>query len=318
MDQQGFVDLRQNGHGQGVGENFWPSFTDIMTVVVMIFIITSTVLIIRNWGLVAQLRQTIEAERQARSLAQQSQASNQNLEAQLAQLQSQLSEANIHNLQLVDENKQHKARLNEQAQQLLSLRSDQQRLQSEAQASERRVRVMADNISQLRNTLESQQSEYQQLQTDYKRRGKELNNALAQIDQQEQTLNQRQMELEQAHQEQTKAQQQLVDLGSEYQRLEAKYQKLIRPARTAQGKQVVDVRYTRAGNSKRIELRTPKTSDYRVVSREELQRRLSQLKAHYGKGLYVKIVIPSNSGLSYSEAWEFTRNLLTRYDYYYQ
>jgi len=318
MDQQGFVDLRQNGHGQGVSENFWPSFTDIMTVVVMIFIITSTVLIVRNWGLVAQLRQTIEAERQARNLAQQSQASNQNLEAQLAQLQSQLSEANIHNLQLTEENKQHKARLNEQAQQLLSLHSDKQRLQSEAQASERRERVMAENLNQLRNTLESRQTEYQHLQADYDRRGEELNSALAQVDKQEQTLNQRQMELEHARQERTRAQQQLTELGSDYQTLEAKYQKLIRPARTAQGKEVVDVRYTRNGNNKRIELRTPQMSDYRLVSREELQRRLSQLKAHYGKELYVKIVIPSNSGLTYNEAWEFTRNLLTRYDYYYQ
>jgi hypothetical protein len=34
--------------------------------------------------------------------------------------------------------------------------------------------------------------------------------------------------------------------------------------------------------------------------------------------LYVKIVIPDTSGLSYSEAWSFTNNILSRYDYYYQ
>lgn len=318
MDQQGFVDLRQNGHGQGMGENFWPSFTDIMTVVVMIFIITSTVLIVRNWGLVAQLRQTIEAERQARSLARQSQANNQNLEAQLAQLQSQLSEANIHNLRLAEENKQHRTRLDEQAQQLLSLRSDKQRLLTEALASERREKVMSENLNQLRSTLENQQKEYQQLQADYDRRGQELNRVLGQLDQQEQTLNQRLTELEQARQERTKVQQQFAELESDYQSLDAKYQKLIRPARTAEGKEVVDVRYTRNGNSKKIELRTPTMTNYRVVSGEELRRRMSQLKERYGKDLYVKIVIPSDSGLSYSEAWEFTRNLLSRYDYYYQ
>jgi hypothetical protein len=34
--------------------------------------------------------------------------------------------------------------------------------------------------------------------------------------------------------------------------------------------------------------------------------------------LYVKVIIPDNSGLSYNEAWRFTNDMLTRYDYYSQ
>ena len=43
-----------------------------------------------------------------------------------------------------------------------------------------------------------------------------------------------------------------------------------------------------------------------------------ELKHEHGKNLYVKIIIPEDSGLTYNEAWEFMRQLLVKYDYYYQ
>ncbi len=57
----GFIDLRQN-HGQLVDESFWPSFTDIMTVVVMIFLIATSILIVKNWELVSELQTRILVE----------------------------------------------------------------------------------------------------------------------------------------------------------------------------------------------------------------------------------------------------------------
>ena len=51
------------------------------------------------------------------------------------------------------------------------------------------------------------------------------------------------------------------------------------------------------------------------------QKRLSIVsppKREHGKNLYVKIIIPEDSGLTYNEAWEFMRSLLVKYDYYYQ
>ena len=70
MNQGGFTDLRLNSAGSDeVQEGFWPSFTDIMTVVVMIFLISMVVLLIRNMELVHQLRATMEAERIAAELA---------------------------------------------------------------------------------------------------------------------------------------------------------------------------------------------------------------------------------------------------------
>ncbi len=57
----GFIDLRQN-YQHLVEDSFWPSFTDIMTVVVMIFLITTSILIVKNWELVDELKTRIEVE----------------------------------------------------------------------------------------------------------------------------------------------------------------------------------------------------------------------------------------------------------------
>ena len=32
----------------------------------------------------------------------------------------------------------------------------------------------------------------------------------------------------------------------------------------------------------------------------------------------MKLIIPEDSGLSYTEAWTFTRDILGQYDYYYE
>ena len=57
-----FIDLRS---GNLSSESFWPSFTDIMTVVVMIFLITSVILMVRNMELIDQLRASLLAEQEA-------------------------------------------------------------------------------------------------------------------------------------------------------------------------------------------------------------------------------------------------------------
>ena len=65
-------------------------------------------------------------------------------------------------------------------------------------------------------------------------------------------------------------------------------------------------------------LRRAGDSDYSRLSLAEVEKRLDKLKQEHGEDLYVKIIIPKDSGLSYSEAWQFMRNLLVKYDYYYQ
>ena len=69
MPDNGFVDLRLNREGEDHNESFWPSFTDIMTVIVMIFLLAMIILLLKNTELVSKLQLTLEAERQATAQA---------------------------------------------------------------------------------------------------------------------------------------------------------------------------------------------------------------------------------------------------------
>ena len=105
----------------------------------------------------------------------------------------------------------------------------------------------------------------------------------------------------------------LLSLQGEFTELDKKYQKLLKPARSASNKQVVEVLYQKTGYS----LRKAGEGSYRTLDRASLENELGALKTQFGNDLYVRIVIPDNSGLSYSEAWSFTNQILSRYDYYY-
>jgi chromosome segregation ATPase len=111
---------------------------------------------------------------------------------------------------------------------------------------------------------------------------------------------------------------QLLSLQGELDSLDKKYQKLLRPARSAKGKYVVAVIYTKRKGRGVYRLRASLDSEYKNVSRKQLEGKLSKLKKKYGTGLYVKVIIPENSGLSYNEAWKFTSAMQKSYDYYSQ
>ena len=53
---RGFTDLRVNRQTQSSDATLWPSFTDIMTVILMVFMLTMVVVIIKNADLITQIR----------------------------------------------------------------------------------------------------------------------------------------------------------------------------------------------------------------------------------------------------------------------
>ena len=65
IQPEGFVDLRPPTGNGATEDSVWPSFTDIMTVIVMIFLMALVVILIRNVDLVRQLRQTIALEQES-------------------------------------------------------------------------------------------------------------------------------------------------------------------------------------------------------------------------------------------------------------
>jgi len=111
---------------------------------------------------------------------------------------------------------------------------------------------------------------------------------------------------------------QLVSLETDYSSLKVKYDKLVKPARTAKGKYVVEVNYEKIKGKGRIRFKDAGDKSYTTLTADAMHSKLAALKKEHPKQLYIKIIIPENSGLSYSEAWEFMKSILHKYDYYYE
>lgn len=287
---EGFVDLRYGGDADSSGESFWPSFTDLMMVVLMIFMITSTILMLRNWDLVRELRATIESERAAEVLAQSASRTSATLEERLAQAQHEISELRIQQLRASEQSQASSRQLAQARQQQLSMQGSNEEL------NDRLLQAQADN-DRLNSAYASLQGTVEDLRKAEQERMTELNRM---------------------RQQHSDAEQQLASLQGNYDELSVKYDKLVKPARAATGKFVVSVRYRKEGKLYQLEYKETEQGEYRTLTRRQLDERLSKLKAAHPGQLYVKLVIPEDSGLSYTEAWTFTQDILTAYDYYYQ
>jgi chromosome segregation ATPase len=313
-----FIDLRRTtGEGTG-GDTFWPSFTDIMMVIVMIFMIASTVLVLRNWDLVQELRATIAAEREAEELARSMTETSATLEEQLAQAQHINSEMRMQ-LMRADENRQSlQEQLSVQQQQILVLTEEQQQLAASLQDSRRVAQLNADRLARANTELATVNTEYERLKDTHTSMQERLQQVLDELAASEQTSREQAVELAGLRQGYSLSTRQMETLQGEYDELLVKYDRLVRPARSAKGKYVVTVRYWKEDGYYQLRFKDADDKDYSVVTRKELHRRLSKLKEEHAGDLYVKLIIPDDSGLSYNEAWGFTLDILDKYDYYHQ
>ena len=133
----------------------------------------------------------------------------------------------------------------------------------------------------------------------------------------QQQLTEKDEAIKQLSDNQKEGNEQLLSLKGEYDTLDTKYQKLLRPARSAKDKFIVTITYKNSGGNRVIRFKPRPDGSYSTVSKSELDDRLTKLKEKHGKNLYLKVVIPENSGLSYNEAWRFTTTLQHKYDYYF-
>lgn len=309
--EYGFVDLRLNNQAGNGEEGFWPSFTDIMTVIVMIFLMSMLVLMIRNMELVAQLRQTMAAEREAAAMARSTSEQKDSLALRLLHAENEISMLQLQLMrsqeQIDDNGKTILAKnqsLNALAEQKVQLQTEISKLNQEKDGLSQKIDLIADELRQNIANYRLQMTENKTLMTDltqlranYNDQNRRLNSAQNQIVEQNHLLSQAQ---------------------EDYSSLKVKYDRLVRPARSARGKFVVEVRFSLLGQTKLIEYRTSNSADFAKVTLDQLHQQLTTLKNTHKDKLYIKIVFPKDSGLSYSEAWSFTNELLKQYDYYHQ
>ena len=289
-----FVDLRR-GHLNS--DSFWPSFTDIMMVVVIIFLLTSMLLMVKNWELLDQLRTSMAAEEQAEKIILDTSQENATLEEQLAHAQNEISMLRMQLLQASEQANQLNVELEDKERQIVIVLSENENMKGEIRRNESQIENLGTQVAAMEQNLS-------QLNIDIEKKQEELESERQKIiiiTQERDTQNRKLATLEE-------------DFGS----LKVKYDKLVKPARTAKGKYVVSVNYERIKGKERIRFKDSGAENYTVVSEKTLHSKLAALKKKHPKKLYIKIVIPKESGLTYNEAWTFMRDLLNKYDYYYQ
>ncbi|RLW63138.1 MAG: hypothetical protein B6D73_16760 [gamma proteobacterium symbiont of Stewartia floridana] len=319
-----FIDLRLNSQGTQGDDSFWPSFTDIMTVIVMIFMLAMVILLLRNMELLSQLRATMEAEQQAMELVRSTGEENETLEERLIAREHELTMLRMQLMQLQERSEEQEAAISSQRFQISQLNRERDELNSRVNtlSSERNLlNTQITRLSQESQRLRDQVSEanlsIKNLTADLDRANNRQAETLQDLEQLRITLTSKDEELLKALALNQEQDEQLSDLQEDYSDLKIQYNKLLRPARTAKGKTLVEVRYTKKGKQTRIEYKGPQDSRFKSISRSKLEQNLAGLKKQHNN-LYVKVIIPKNSGLSYNEAWSFTNHMHRNYDYYYQ
>ena len=289
-----FVDLRSEHLSS---ESFWPSFTDIMMVVVIIFLLTSMLLMVKNWELLDQLRNSMAAEEQAVKIIDDTSKENATLEEQLAQAQNEISMLRMQIMQASEKANMLNVELENKDKQIVIVLSDNEQLKNSLNKNENQIASLSSQISAMQNNLA-------QLNID--------------VAQKQSALEEERQKIIIITQERDAQSRQLSALEDDFGSLKVKYDKLIKPARSAKGKYVVSVNYERVDGKERIRFKDSDDENYTIVTEKQLHSKLSTLKKKYPKKLYIKIVIPKESGLTYSEAWSFMKDLLDKYDYYSQ
>jgi len=339
MIEDGFTDLRLNQQQGQNEDSFWPSFTDIMTVIVMIFMIAMVILLVRNLELVRQLRATMEAERSAVELARSTGEEKASLALRLIATENQLSMLKIKAMQLDETGQQQQHTIGTQGEEIsrltaqnesLTLHRDQlsaenYTLNERLAQAEKRLASLQNERKGLRDSLQASRQQQQDMerlladtQADLSNLDKLQGTLQQQLDDLQRRYSQLAQVLEQSRRDQRSSGRQLNSLNSEYDALKVKYNELIRPARSPEGRYLVEVRYVKSDGGFNIELATAEQPAFRSISQQQLDDRLRQLKQQQSNGLYIKVIIPEQSGLTYNEAWSFTSDLLASYDYYSQ
>ena len=312
--------------------SFWPSFTDIMMVIVMIFLFATSLLIIRNWNLVAELQASLEAEKLAEQMIQSTSEENATLEERLTNAEQLNSILRLRLLEKEEQLKKEQQEIAARQQRIQQLEAARARLQDEKTALNQRIESVQQELQQTRSTLETTRSESEtlaerlaRLETELQQQRDENSATRQQLEQANDRIaslsasnEARQQQIDLLEQEKIDYNRQLLTLKGEYEVVKSKYEELIKPARTAKGKYVAEVYYVKGKQGKVIRFKEPGDATFRNLSLQQVEARLAELKKEKGKELYVKIIIPKDSGLTYNEAWNFMKNLLEKYDYYYQ
>lgn len=334
----GFTDLRLN-HRAYTDEGFWPSFTDIMTVIVMIFLMGLVVVLLRHMELSSNLQSALEAEQRANALAQSTRAEKNIIDHKLTDTEEQLAQLRMQLLLAQDRRQATEQSLAAREKSLADLQQAHETLSESQKKTEQDLAAIKSELTKLNRSYTSLQESHRTLTA-------EAENTRSQLDERSQALSslearysdlQEQKRLLSTDLEKVRATEQLsseelaaarkiiattdmelAGIRDEYSDLQIKYNKLVKPARTSKGRHVVTVYYAKERGRYTYKIRDAGETKTRTISLAKLHKELGALKNKHGKKLYLKLIYPDGSNLTFNEAWKFSQEFLNTYDYYNQ
>jgi len=196
MQQSGFIDLRIDS-ADSDGANFWPGFTDVMTVIVLIFIMTMLSLLAKNMGLLDELTSAIELERVAQAEVKTMTEINEELNSHLMGLEEELVQMQLSLASAIEKQRQTLIRLDnsEQANAILNTALADSQSELAAVLGEKDAwKLEQSKLNLNKAMLENSRSRFRRKS---KKLGDELADIRAEFDERERKIQQDMVELEQ-------------------------------------------------------------------------------------------------------------------------
>ncbi len=305
----GFVDLRLNRR-RGEDEGFWPSFTDIMTVIVMIFLMGMVVVILQNIEVTNNMKAALLEKQKATELAESTSQEKSLVSSQLSEAEEELARLRMLIILANDRRKTMEGQLSTAQKELQSLGD----LYSALQETHDAVRLEKENVDK---QLEDKSRILARIEAQLKKLIQQQSVLTSDLARSKEAQELSENKLAVIALQAAGADQELASIRGEFSTLQVKYDKLIKPARTSKGKHVVDVYYTKKGSADLYKIKNTGQASMTTVNYKQLHSRLAKLKKKYGKNLYIRLIFPEDSRLSYNEAWKFSKDILGKYDYYH-
>ncbi len=304
---RGFNDLRVNRQNQSSDTSIWPSFTDIMTVILMVFMLTMVVVIIKNADLINQIRLSRSLQAESETALRNNVQVMADLRLRNTDLEAAVRTARMEIILLSDEMQRLDDSLEIKAAAIARLAGEKEEL-------EENLRLIRMQMVEKDQALENAQAMIGGIRDEANRANRELSLQLAELLSQ---LEENETTMLSLTDQKTDLELALARQRKDFSSLEDKYLKLVRPARSSMGKQVVSVQFLNVDGEPKYLLKDLGKTTWNPLPKDVLFARLELLREQLGTDLYIKVVIPDDSGLSYNEAWNFTKTILSRFDYYY-
>ena len=156
---QDYIDLRQNIGRRHTETSMWPSFTDIMTVILMIFMLTMIVVIIKNSNLAQQLINREKRVKQIQEGLEKSQQARAELKIFITNLEEKLRAKEMEIILLGDEKKVMRSTLEAKLAIISALKSEMGEIKETVQTLESEIEAKEEETTRLKRDSESKIAE---------------------------------------------------------------------------------------------------------------------------------------------------------------